>query len=132
MTLAAGSSTTANGPSGGTITIQSDAGTATVAGAVEANGTQGKGGAVSVTAPVAVTVAPTAHLSANGTEGGSVTLTSSAGSVTVSGPVTANATAGTAGQIAVNAATSAALTAGQLTRAADWVVAPYRSRARAA
>ncbi len=109
VTLAAGSSTTANGPSGGSITIQSDAGTATIAGAVEANGTQGKGGSISVAAPVAVTVAPTAHVSANGTEGGSVTLTSSAGSVTVSAPVSANATAGTAGQIAVNAATTAAL-----------------------
>ncbi len=114
VSLAAGSSTTANGPSGGSITIQSDSGSATIAGTVEANGTQGKGGSISVTAPVAVTVAPSARVSANGSEGGSVTLASSAGAVTVSAPVSANATDGAAGQIAVNAATTAALTAGQL------------------
>ncbi|MFA5916267.1 MAG: filamentous hemagglutinin N-terminal domain-containing protein, partial [Burkholderiales bacterium] len=114
VTLAAGSSTTANGPSDGSIKIQSDTGAASIAGVVEANGTQGKGGSISVTAPVAVTVAPTARVSANGTEGGSVTLASSAGSVTVAAPVSANATSGVAGQVAVNAATSAALTAGQL------------------
>ena len=114
VSLAAGSSTTANGPSGGSISIQSDTGTASIAGVVEANGTQGKGGAISVAAPVAVTIAPTARVSANGTEGGSVTLASSGGSVTVSAPVSANATVGLAGQIAVNAATTAALTAGQL------------------
>ena len=114
VVLEAGSRTEASGPSGGSISIQSDTGTASIAGVVEANGTQGKGGAISVAAPVAVTLAPTARVSANGTEGGSVTLASSAGSVTVSAPVSANATAGVAGQILVNAATTAALTAGQL------------------
>ncbi|MBI5911821.1 MAG: autotransporter-associated beta strand repeat-containing protein, partial [Betaproteobacteria bacterium] len=114
ITLDAGSKIEASGPQGGAITIQSDTGTASIAGAVDANGTQGKGGTISVAAPVAVTVAPTARVSANGTEGGSVTLDSSAGSVTVSAPVSADATVGYAGQIAVNAATTVALTAGQL------------------
>ena len=79
ITLAAGSKTEASGPQGGEITIQSEAGSATVAGVVEAIGTAGKGGSISVAAPVAVTVTPTARVSADGIEGGSVTLSSSAG-----------------------------------------------------
>ncbi|MBE0614049.1 MAG: filamentous hemagglutinin N-terminal domain-containing protein, partial [Burkholderiales bacterium] len=114
ITLTAGSKTEASGPQGGEITIQSEAGSATIAGVVEANGTQGKGGTISVTAPVAVTIEPTARVSADGIEGGSVTLSSSAGSVSVSAPVTAKATSGKAGQIAVNAATTAVISAGQL------------------
>ncbi|MBE0619266.1 MAG: filamentous hemagglutinin N-terminal domain-containing protein, partial [Burkholderiales bacterium] len=115
ITLAAGSKTEASGPQGGSIRIESESGAATIAGAVEATGTQGKGGSISVAAPVAVTVAPTARVSADGIEGGSVTLTSSAGPVTIAAPVTANATVGRAGQVAVSASTTAVLaSAGQL------------------
>src|SRR6185369_6005246 len=72
--LEPGSRTTANGPTGGSISVTSDTGTAVVAGVVEANGTAGKGGTVEVAAPQGVTVEPTARISANGTEGGTVTL----------------------------------------------------------
>ena len=109
VTLAAGSSTTANGPTGGSISIQSDGGKATVAGVVEANGTQGKGGTIAVAGQQGVAVESTARVTANGTEGGSVTLTSAGGSVTIAAPVTANATVGRAGEVAVTAATTAAL-----------------------
>ncbi|MFH1044538.1 MAG: autotransporter-associated beta strand repeat-containing protein, partial [Pseudomonadota bacterium] len=109
ITLDAGSKTEASGPQGGSITIQSDTGTASIAGAVEANGTEGKGGTIAVAAPQGVTVEPSAHITANGTEGGSVTLTSTAGPVTVAAPVTANASLGRAGEVAVSAATTAAL-----------------------
>src|SRR6185503_12780023 len=102
--LEPGSKTTANGPTGGSISIKSDTGTAAVAGVVEANGTQGKGGTIEVAAPLGVTVEPTARITANGTEGGTVTLTASDGPVTVAAPVTANASVGRAGEITVNAA----------------------------
>ena len=78
VTLDAGSVTTANGPTGGSISIQADTGKATIAGTVEANGTQGKGGTIAVAGQQGVAVEPTARITANGTEGGSVTLTSTA------------------------------------------------------
>ncbi len=87
-------------------------GKATIAGTVEANGTQGKGGTISIAGQQGVSVEPSARITANGTDGGSVTLTSSAGNVTIAAPVTANATTGRAGQIAINAATTVTLATG--------------------
>ena len=46
VTLDAGSQTTANGPQGGSVTVQSETGTTLVSGAVEAKGEEGKGGNV--------------------------------------------------------------------------------------
>ena len=83
VTLEAGSTTTASGPTAGTISIQSETGKAIVAGTVEANATQGIGGTVAVAAPQGVTVESTGTIAANGIEGGSVSLSSAAGSVAV-------------------------------------------------
>ncbi len=48
ITLGAKSTTSANGPTGGQITIQSSAGTTTVSGAVSATGSEGKGGGIEI------------------------------------------------------------------------------------
>ncbi len=109
ITLAAGSTTSASGQTGGAISIKSETGSVTIAGAVEANGAQGSGGTISVKGPQAVTVESTGQITANGVQGGSVTLTSAGGAVTVGGTVAANATAGVAGNVAINAATAAVL-----------------------
>ena len=115
VALEAGSSTTASGPTGGSISIQAESGKATIAGAVEAIGTQGKGGTIEVAGQQGVAVESTARITASGTEGGSVTLNSTGGPVVVAAPVTANATAGRAGEVVVSAATIAVLAAsGQL------------------
>ena len=103
---------TANGPAGGKVTIEAQEGTATIAGVVEANGTQGKGGTINIAGQQGVSVEAGARISANGTDGGSVAITSSAGSVTVAAPVTANATTGRAGQIAISAANTVTLATG--------------------
>ena len=112
ITLDKTSVITASGPSAGKVTIQSESGTVVVAGTVEANSTQGKGGTINIAGPQGVTVEAGARITANGIEGGSVTLTSSAGNVAIAAPVTANATAGRAGEIAVKAAAAVTLAAG--------------------
>ena len=109
VTLEAGSTTTASGPTAGTISIQSETGKAVVAGTVEANAAQGTGGTVAIAAPQGVTVESTGTIAANGIEGGSVSLSSTAGSVAVAGTLTANAATGRAGEVALTAATSASL-----------------------
>ena len=131
VTLDKTSVITANGPNGGKVSIQAQEGTATIAGTIEAKGLGsasaqgsqlqsplpqgegqgeggvGKGGTIAVTAAQAVKVVSGARISADGvTGGGSVTLTATAGSVTVAAPVTANTLVGRAGQVAVSAATS--------------------------
>ena len=112
VALEKGSAVTASGPTAGTISVQSDNGTVTIAGAVEANATQGKGGAIIITGQQGVSVESTGRISANGVEGGNVAIASSAGSVTIAAPVTANATTGRAGAIAANAAATLTIAAG--------------------
>ena len=137
VTLEKTSVITANGPSGGRITIEAQEGKATIAGTVEARslgaprgegqvqnqsplprgegqgeGAAGKGGTISIAGHQGVTVDAGARISANGADGGSVTLSSAAGSVTIAAPVTANAASGRAGQIAVSAAGTVTLANG--------------------
>ena len=70
VNLAQGSSTTANGTKGGNITIQSGAtGNTTVAGTVEATGSNGTGGSIQVLGNT-VALTDTARLDASGTTGG--------------------------------------------------------------
>lgn len=112
VSLENGSVISASGPTAGKITIQAETGAVAVAGRLEANATQGKGGTISIAAQQGVNVLTTARITANGTEGGSVSLASAAGSVTVAAPVTATATSGRAGQIAVSAASTVTLASG--------------------
>ena len=115
ITLDKSSVITANGPQGGKVTIQAEEGSATIAGTIEAKGSPlspaeqgdgvpGKGGTIAIAGAQGVNVQSGARISADGATGGSVSLTSSAGSVTIAAPVTANATSGRAGDIAVRAA----------------------------
>ncbi len=67
--LAAGSTTTANGASGGTIQIESQTGTARVAGNVSATGSSGVGGGIDVLGEKVV-LAGNASLDASGAAGG--------------------------------------------------------------
>ncbi|MBI2509927.1 MAG: filamentous hemagglutinin N-terminal domain-containing protein, partial [Betaproteobacteria bacterium] len=110
--LEAGSVTTASGPTAGSIKVEAQTGTATVAGTVEANATAGRGGNIEVTGQQGVTVEPTGRVSASGVEGGTVALSSPAGAVRVAGNVSADASAGRGGQVAVAAATQASVAAG--------------------
>ncbi len=110
-TLEAGSVTSASGPKGGMVTIQSGA-TTRVAGMVEANGTAGRGGNIEVSGQQGVTVEPTGRVRANGLEGGTITLSAAGGSVQVSGQVSADASSGRGGQVAIAAAAQASVAAG--------------------
>src|SRR5690349_1875961 len=110
--LEAGSTTTASGPTAGSIKVEAETGKATIAGTVEANATAARGGNIDVSGQQGVTVESTGRISANGTEGGSVALTSSAGSVQVAGQVSANASSGRGGQVAVTAATQSTISSG--------------------
>jgi filamentous hemagglutinin family protein len=107
-----GSIVSASGPTAGKITIQADTGTVTVGGTVEANAAQGKGGAISVAGQQGVNVEQGGRISANGSEGGSVALSSAAGNVSVAGIITADASAGRAGTVSLIAANAALLAAG--------------------
>lgn len=112
VTLDKGSVVSASGPSAGKVTIQADNGTVAVAGTVAANAAEGAGGTVAIAGAQGVNVEPTARISADGLQGGAVSISSSAGSVTIAAPVSANALAGRAGRIAINAATTAVMKAG--------------------
>ena len=71
VTLAAGSSTTANGASGGTVTVQGGDGDTVVSGDVSAQGTSGSGGNITVTGN---RVALTGSVNASGESGGGTVL----------------------------------------------------------
>ena len=73
VTLDAGSSTTANGSQGGSITVQSDTGTTLVAGAVEAKGSVGTGGTVELLGN-RVDLFDQANVNASGQSGGGTVL----------------------------------------------------------
>ena len=110
--LDAGSVTTASGPTAGSITVEAQTGSATVAGTVEANATAGRGGSIDISGQQGVTIEATGRISANGVEGGSITLNSPAGSVQVAGQVSAEASAGHGGRVAIAAATQASIAEG--------------------
>ncbi len=73
LTLDAGSRTTANGPSGGTVTLQARGGTNLISGTVEATGSSGQGGTIQV---LGVRVGVIGHgvIDASGDAGGGTVL----------------------------------------------------------
>ncbi len=73
VTLEAGSRISANGEQGGAITVQSDAGTTLVSGAVEAKGTQGEGGTIKILGNQ-VGLMDNASVNASGQTGGGTVL----------------------------------------------------------
>jgi hypothetical protein len=72
VTLDKTSVITANGPTGGSIKIEAQEGKASIAGTVEATGTQGKGGTISIAGQQGVSVEPGARVTTDGVEGGSI------------------------------------------------------------
>lgn len=108
--LEAGSTTTANGPTAGSVTVEAQTGKATVAGAVEANAHGARGGSVSVTGAQGVSIEAGGRISAGGSEGGVVTLQSAAGDVAVAGQVLVKGEAGRGGDVLARAATQAVVT----------------------
>ncbi|MBI2753527.1 MAG: filamentous hemagglutinin N-terminal domain-containing protein [Betaproteobacteria bacterium] len=98
ITLDPSSVTTANGPSGGAIAIQSALGIASIAGAVEVRGTDGAGGAVSISGDVVINAA---QVDASGATGGTVAV--GARNYLGSGTISADGAFGGGGLITVAA-----------------------------
>jgi len=73
VTLAAGSSTTANGVNGGTVSVYAD-GISNISGVVEAKGDSGAGGTISLKALIDTTLESGSKVSANGASGGTVSV----------------------------------------------------------
>src|SRR4051812_17898875 len=111
VTLDKTSVITANGPTGGSIKIEAQEGKASIAGTVEANGTQGKGGTINIAGQQGVNVEAGAKIAADGVQGGNVAVTSAAGSVSIAAQVSADASSERAGQIAVSAASTVTIAA---------------------
>ena len=108
----AGSVTTASGVTAGQIRIEAETGKVSVAGTVDASASAGRGGRVDIAGKQGVSVESGGRIAANGLDGGSVTLTSGAGSVQIAGKVSADASSGVGGQVSINAATQAVVAAG--------------------
>ncbi|MBW2343455.1 MAG: filamentous hemagglutinin N-terminal domain-containing protein [Deltaproteobacteria bacterium] len=73
ITLEAGSTVTANGPQGGTITVESENGTTLVSGIIQATGSEGKGGEIRLLGE-RVGLIDTALIDASGEAGGGTVL----------------------------------------------------------
>ena len=92
VTLENGSVISASGPTAGKITIQAESGTVAMAGRLEANATQGKGGTINISGQ-SITADSGVNISASGTQGGSVIFTATG---------TGTASAAGASQITLN------------------------------
>ncbi len=92
VTLENGSVISASGPTAGKITIQAESGTVAMAGRLEANATQGKGGTINISGQ-SITADSGVNISASGTQGGTVIFTATG---------TGTASAAGASQITLN------------------------------
>jgi filamentous hemagglutinin family protein len=99
VTAAQGSFVQAVGATGGTVQVQADQGSIVLQGTIEANGTDGSGGIVTVVAQQDITLDATSRILAAGRAGGEMRIESTNGTVLASGLIDARGHDGRGGKV---------------------------------